>query len=82
MRNTMRKVTIAVPVLITNYQVSLNLKIGPVRSQAATTTLASKNARGRPVTRAVAFANRANHDVGLVGRIGHPLGEGMRPVGY
>jgi hypothetical protein len=56
MRNTIRKVMIVVPVLITSCQVSLNRKSGPVTSQARITLTARMKAAGLPVTRDVAFA--------------------------
>src|SRR4051812_6207047 len=84
-RNTMRKVTIVVPVLITSCQVSLNPNRGPVAAHTTMTAAAAVNADGLPMVRAVAFANRENHDLDLVGLIGalltkriaiiHPLSE-------
>ena len=62
MRNTIRKVTTVVLVLITNCQVSLNPKIGPVPAQTMIVPSAKINAAGRPVARAAAFAKRVNHE--------------------
>src|SRR6476659_7827987 len=69
-RNTMRKVTIVVPVLITSCQVSLKPNSGPVTAQATMTAAATVNADGLPVARAVHLANRENHDLDRVGLIG------------
>jgi hypothetical protein len=44
----MRKVTIVVPVLMTNCQVSLNPKKGPSNAQPTMTPQASTKVRGRP----------------------------------
>lgn len=54
------------PVLITSYQVSPNLKIGPVMSQIMITDTAIIKAVGCPVFRAVAFAKRVNKEVDFV----------------
>src|SRR6266700_3843271 len=54
----MRNVTMVVPVLIANCQVSLKSKIGPVTVQTSTTPTASTNTLGRPQKCAAAFANR------------------------
>src|SRR5215831_15980391 len=48
MRNTIRKVTTVVPVLITSCHESLKWNSGPVTAQAATTSTASANASGVP----------------------------------
>src|SRR5215813_9230649 len=68
-RKTMRNVTIVVPVLMTNCHVSLKPKTGPVPAQTTITVTATRNATGRPVTRAVHLAKRVNQDLDLVGRI-------------
>src|SRR4051812_35009060 len=67
MRNTMRKVTMVVPVLITNCQVSLYLKIGPVTAQITIVANARRKAMGFPVQSAVAFAKRENRPPDLLG---------------
>src|SRR6266567_1927878 len=54
----MRNVTMVVPVLMANCQVSLKSKIGPVTIQTSTTPTASTNTLGRPQKCAAAFANR------------------------
>jgi hypothetical protein len=46
--------------LITSCQVSLKPKIGPVTAQANTTAKQAMKVQGRPVTLAVAVANRMN----------------------
>jgi hypothetical protein len=48
MRNTMRKVTIVVPVLMMSCQVSEKPKTGPLRAQATTTTTQIMNVAGCP----------------------------------
>ena len=48
-RKTIRKVTIVVPVLMTNCHVSLKPKSGPVNAHTTTTSPASMNVWGRPV---------------------------------
>ncbi len=55
-RNTIRKVMMVVPVLITNCQVSENLKTGPVAAHTTTQSTHSRKAMGLPVARAVALA--------------------------
>src|SRR5206468_4331665 len=67
MRNTIRKVTMVVPVLMTSCQVSLKPKIGPVMAQMAITSTARVKVSGRPVALAVHLAKRVNHDFDLVG---------------
>ena len=57
-RNTIRKVTIVVPVLITSCQVSLKPNSGPVTTQTSTSSTASTKHSGRPVNRAAALARR------------------------
>src|SRR4051812_47357658 len=69
-RNTMRNVTIVVPVLMTSCQVSLNPNIGPVTAQTTMIAAATVNADGLPVVRAVHLANRENHDRDRAGLIG------------
>ena len=59
-RNTIRKVTIVVPVLITSCQVSLNLNSGPVIAHAAITSRARPKLNGRPAKRDAALARREN----------------------
>src|SRR5918999_621016 len=63
MRNTIRNVTIVVPVLMTSCHVSLNPKSGPDASHAAMTAAASTNAVGWPLARAIQFAKREKGDV-------------------
>ena len=53
----MRNVTIVVPVLMTNCQVSLKWNSGPVTIQTAMTQTARTNTLGRPQKCAAAFAN-------------------------
>src|SRR5690242_20055944 len=78
MRNTIRKVIIVVPVLMTSCQVSLKPKRGPVQAQPRMRATAPTNVAGRPVARAVHFAKRVNHEVDFVGRIAQlPEGRGM-----
>ena len=55
-QKTIRKVTIVVPVLMTNCQVSLKLNIGPVTPQTIMIKAAMMNAAGWPVARAVRLA--------------------------
>src|SRR5688500_6751997 len=69
MRNTIRKVTMVVLVLITSCQVSLKRNRGPVRAQARMIPTAAANATGLPVTRAVRLAKRVNHEFDLRGRM-------------
>jgi hypothetical protein len=59
-RNTIRKVMMVVPVLITSCQVLLNLNSGPVIAQTRTTPAASAKHNGRPVKREAALAMRVN----------------------
>src|SRR3569832_358869 len=59
-RNTIRKVTMVVPVLITNCQVSLKPNRGPVTAQMTTMATAIRKVVGLPLTREVATARRAN----------------------
>src|SRR5215218_9109406 len=69
-RNTIRNVTIVVPVLITSCQVSLKAKRGPVTAQTTITATARKKVSGRPVAWAVHLANRVKRERDLVGLIG------------
>jgi hypothetical protein len=66
-RNTIRKVTMVVPVLMTSCQVSLNRKSGPVAIQMNTIPVARKKAIGLPASRLVVLAKRVNQDRDLVG---------------
>src|SRR5258706_4188196 len=56
MTKPIRRVTIVVPVLMTNCHVSLKLNIGPVIIHAAMTPTARTNTLGRPQKCAAAFA--------------------------
>ena len=58
---------IVVPVFITNCQVSLNPKTGPVIPQTTIVRNARTNVTGLPVTLAVAFENRVKNDCFAVG---------------
>jgi hypothetical protein len=60
MRNTTRKVTTEVPVLITNCHVSEYRKIQPVHAQAIVITTPAKKAHGEPTTSAAILANFRN----------------------
>src|SRR6266478_4250418 len=60
MRNTMRKVMIVVPVLMTSCHVSLKLKIGPVMAQIVTTAAARKKIAGLPQKSEAWRAKRPN----------------------
>src|SRR5688572_15050853 len=76
MRNTIRKVTMVVLVLITSCQLSLKRNMGPAASQRRTMPAAMLKAAGLPPARDVALAKRVNHVPGFVGRIGvHPTGK-------
>ena len=57
-RNTIRKVMMVVPVLITSCQVSLNPKIGPVAAQTATIPRQAMKVHGLPAILAVRVAKR------------------------
>ncbi len=59
-RNTIRKVTMVVPVLITSCQVSLNRNTGPVSAQTSTTATQMMKVHGRPAILAVALARWLN----------------------
>src|SRR4051794_17046207 len=56
MRNTIRKVTIVVPVLMTSCQVSENLKSGPVNAQTRISNTGERNVHGEPTPAATAAA--------------------------
>src|SRR5262245_3171879 len=60
MRNTIRKVMIVVPVLMTSCQVSLKPNSGPVTPQTTTRRMATRNVPALPDSRAVALANLLN----------------------
>jgi hypothetical protein len=60
-RNTIKNVTIVVPVLITSCHVSLYPNIGPVAAQMRTVTKAIANAIGLPEPLAVHLAKFENH---------------------
>src|SRR4029453_7135446 len=87
-RNTIKKVTIVVPVLMMSCHVSLKPNSGPVIAQIMITATARMKVPGRPVARAVHLANRENHDCDLVGlifpfnhqMITHALRFGLRPL--
>src|SRR5512136_2511082 len=68
-RNTIRKVTIVVPVLMTSCHESLKPKIGPVEAQAITTAMARAKVTGLPVARAVHLAKRLKNEGDLPGLI-------------
>jgi hypothetical protein len=57
---------------MTSCQVSLNPKIGPVTPQRTTMETETINVTGFPVTLAVNFANRENHELDFVGLIVPP----------
>jgi hypothetical protein len=57
--NTIKKVIIVVPVLITNCQVSEKPKSGPVHAQIITIINALINAAGRPVAFVMIVENRS-----------------------
>jgi phosphoribosylpyrophosphate synthetase len=59
MRNTIRKVTTVVPVLMTSCQVSEYLKTGPVTSQMIITLMAMINAAELPVAAVAQLENRS-----------------------
>src|SRR5574338_273384 len=74
MRNTMRKVTIVVPVLMTSCQVSLKWKSGPLTAHATITKTAMPKVTGCPEARAVALAKRVKDSE--IGMVQHALGSG------
>ena len=59
MANTMRNVTIVVPVLITSCQVSEKPKSGPMAAQTMTTSAAAPIVQGVPAHRVIAEARRS-----------------------
>src|SRR3954463_4694467 len=61
MRNTIKKVTIVVPVLITSCHVLLKLKIGPVKPQTTMIPQARTNAVVVPAQRVTTDADRSSH---------------------
>jgi hypothetical protein len=56
-RNTIRNVTIVVPVLMMSCQVSEKPKIGPLTAHTTRTVTAAAKAQGRPAALEQAFAN-------------------------
>ena len=73
MRKTIKKVTMVVLVLITNCQVSLYRKIGPVAAQIRMIIRAMIKVGGRPAKRAVHFAKCVKRDVDFIGLMVPPL---------
>src|SRR5688572_9933378 len=67
-RNTIRNVTIVVPVLMMSCQVSLKPNSGPVTAHDRMIATATQNVAGCPALRAVLLANRVNHDPLRYGR--------------
>ena len=65
MANTIRNVTIVVPVLMTSCQVSEKPKIGPVMPHTSTTATAPTKANGVPAAREHQRAKRVNNDASL-----------------
>ena len=68
MRNTIRNVTIVVPVLMTSCQVSENANIGPLAAHAITIRQQIRNVIGAPAARATAFeavVNTRSIDIGV-----------------
>src|SRR5215213_11093922 len=80
MRNTIRNVTIVVPVLMTSCHVSVKPNIGPVAAHETTTPIATTNASGFPDARAVHFVRRVNQLRLFVGCIPPPLVGGSYPI--
>src|SRR6476620_2705609 len=66
MRNTIRNVTMVVPVLITSCQVLSNLKRGPVIAQTRMIPQARENALVLPVQRVTIAADRSSHRPSVV----------------
>src|SRR5262245_18575790 len=62
MRNTIRNVTIVVPVLMTSCHVSEKPKYGPVTSQTTTASAARPKAADSPVRRATAAESCSRRD--------------------
>src|SRR5512133_2351915 len=67
MRNTIRKVTMVVAVLMTSCHVSLKRKYGPNAAHPTMTADAMTKVEGRPAMWAVHFVSRVNHERDLVG---------------
>src|SRR5437867_370944 len=67
MRNTIRNVTIVVPVLITSCHVSLKPKCRPKSAHTTIITAARMKVAGRPEMWAVHLVSRVNHVRDLVG---------------
>src|SRR6266545_60347 len=68
-KNTIKKVTIVVPVLMISCQVSLKFAAGPSVAQTATTTSAAKKACGLPMAVAMKSEIRSNKE-SLVATVG------------
>src|SRR5687767_6469187 len=62
-RNTMRKVTIVVPVLITNCHVSEKPKRGPVVAQSRMIATAAAKVEGLPLMTDADLANREKYEI-------------------
>src|SRR5919198_6104357 len=71
MRNTIRKVTIVVPVLITSCHVSEKWKSGPVQAHTRTTRNATPNAQEVP-TQSVSAREKRSSPRPIAGRFGTP----------
>src|SRR4051812_19167606 len=82
MRNTIRKVTMVVPVLMISCQVSLKPKTGPLAIHSRITSAAALNAAGRPVALAVDLAKRVNQVRERVGLILRPSQQFECPLGH
>ncbi len=68
-RNTIRKVTMVVEVLITSCQVSLKWNSGPEAAQISTSATARMKVAGRPVVVERKLENRENHCVRIVASV-------------
>jgi hypothetical protein len=68
-RNTIKKVTIVVPVFIISCHVSLKPNMGPVIAQATMINTAAIKVTDLPDARAVHLVKRVNHDLDFVGLI-------------
>jgi hypothetical protein len=66
-RNTMRKVTIVVPVLIASCQVSLKPNAGPEKAQTTTSASATMNAQYEPTMVAAQVENRLKRSLTATG---------------
>src|SRR5687768_9714823 len=66
MMNTIKKVMMVVPVLITSCQVSEKLKIGPVIAQTIINSMAVRKAMGVPVALVILLDAPSNHSENLV----------------